>query len=93
MGWIVGGLIIQFIQLLLGFDLLKLSNIFHSTCIIKNKVYNLIIAGNSCENMTSVKMMKKLQLQINNHSKPYKLPWLNRNTEIIMNNNVLCYFS
>lgn len=86
MGWIVGSLIIQFIQLLLGFDLLKGYNIFHSTCIIKNKVYNLIIDSNSCENMMSIKVVKKPQLKINNHSKPYKLTWLNRNTEIIKNN-------
>ena len=49
------------------------SNIFQSTCTIKDKVCRFIIDGGSCENIVSVEAVQKLNIQIENHPKPYKL--------------------
>ena len=38
------------------------SNIFHTTCTIKNGVCNLIIDGGSCENVISQEVVDKLRL-------------------------------
>jgi len=57
-------------------------NIFHTRCTIKNKVCNLIIDGGSCTNVASKYMVDRLGLQKTKHSRPYKLRWLNDNTEL-----------
>jgi hypothetical protein len=41
----------------------------------------------SSENMVSVELVKKLQLATKSHPKPYKLTWINIDTEIIVNND------
>ena len=49
------------------------NNIFYTTCIIKDRVCNLVIDGGSCENVVSQEVVKKLCLQTINHRNPYKL--------------------
>jgi hypothetical protein len=48
-------------------------NIFHTRCHVQNKVYNLIIDGSSCTNVTSIKLVEKLNLHTTKHHIPYKL--------------------
>ncbi|XP_019082606.1 PREDICTED: uncharacterized protein LOC104704607 [Camelina sativa] len=57
-------------------------NIFHTRCIIKNKVCNLIIDGGSCTNVASKYMVDRLGLQKTKHPRPYKLRWLNDDIEL-----------
>ena len=57
-------------------------NIFHSTCSILGKVYQLVIDGGSCENVVSQEAVNKLGLKTEEHPHPYKLSWLKKGGEI-----------
>jgi hypothetical protein len=59
----------------------QIGNIFHTRCHIHNKVCSLIIDGGSCSNVTSIKLMRKLNLHTTKHLIPYKLQWLNNGGE------------
>jgi len=48
-------------------------NIFHTRCLIKNKVCIMIIDGGSCTNVASTTLVEKLNLPTLKHPKPYKL--------------------
>ena len=52
-------------------------NLFHSRCLIKGKVCNLIIDGGSCSNIASTELVQKLQFTTMQHPRPYKLFWMN----------------
>ena len=58
------------------------TNIFHSTCLIKNKVCMLIIDGGSCTNLAASYLVDKMKLKCSNHPRPYKLHWMNDCGEI-----------
>ncbi|KAG7563749.1 Retrotransposon gag domain [Arabidopsis suecica] len=68
-------------------------NIFHTRCTIKNKVCNLIIDGGSCTNVASKYMVDRLGLQKTKHPRPYKLRWLNDDTELKIAEQVTVSFS
>ncbi|KAG7572507.1 Integrase catalytic core [Arabidopsis suecica] len=68
-------------------------NIFHTRCTIKNKVCNLIIDGGSCTNVASKYMVDMLGLQKTKHPRPYKLRWLNDDTELKIAEQVTVSFS
>jgi shikimate kinase len=48
-------------------------NIFQTRYHVYNKVCSLIIDGGSCTNITSAKLMRKLNLHTTKHLIPYKL--------------------
>ncbi|XP_073526451.1 uncharacterized protein [Phyllobates terribilis] len=52
-------------------------NIFHSRCMIKDKVCDVIIDGGSCCNISSSELIEKLDLPSILHPRPYKLHWMN----------------
>ncbi|XP_073526476.1 uncharacterized protein [Phyllobates terribilis] len=52
-------------------------NIFHSRCMIKDKVCDVIIDGGSCCNIASSELIEKLDLPSILHPRPYKLHWMN----------------
>ena len=52
-------------------------NLFHTHCLISNKLCNMIIDGGSCTNVASTLLVEKLKLPLTKHPKPYKLQWLN----------------
>ena len=54
------------------------SNIFQSTCTIKDKVCHFVIDGDSCENIMSVEAVQKLDIKTKNHPRPYKLASLKK---------------
>ncbi|XP_052188792.1 uncharacterized protein LOC127799098 [Diospyros lotus] len=68
-------------------------NIFHTRCLIHNKVCSLIIDGGSCTNVASTTLVEKLNLSIIKHSRPYKLQWLNECGEVKVTQQVLVSFS
>ena len=53
-------------------------NIFHTGCLINDKVCSMIINGGSCTNVASITLVEKLNLPTLKHPKPYKLKWLNK---------------
>ncbi|CAE5980081.1 unnamed protein product [Arabidopsis arenosa] len=63
-------------------------NLFHSRCIVNDKVCSLIIDRGSCTNVASETMVEKLGLRVMKHPKPYKLQWLNEDGEMSVNRQV-----
>jgi len=68
-------------------------NIFHSRCLINNKVCSLIIDGRSSANVASTRVVEKHSLETIPHAKPYKLTWISKEEEIDVNIQVLINFS
>ncbi|XP_051152721.1 uncharacterized protein LOC127266509 [Andrographis paniculata] len=74
-------------------------NLFHGRCKIATKVCSLIkiatkvcsliIDGGSCTNVINDLAVKRLNLRINLHPRPYKLQWLNNCGEINVTKQVL----
>lgn len=52
---------------------LQRESIFHTHCTISQKVYSLIIDGESCTNVASQTMVTKLNLSIEPHPSPYRI--------------------
>jgi hypothetical protein len=52
-------------------------NLFHTRCLVQDKICSVIIDGGSCTNVASVDMVRKLGLPVLKHPKPYRLQWLN----------------
>ena len=57
-------------------------NLFHTRCLIQDKVCSLVIDGGSCTNAASKVLVEKLGLQIHKHPKPYLLQWLSEEGEL-----------
>ncbi|KAE8696147.1 putative CCCH-type zinc finger family protein [Hibiscus syriacus] len=75
-----------------GDDWLR-TNIFHTTCTVADKVCKMIIDSGSCENVVSEEVVQKLQLKTDRHPKPYKLSWLNKDSEVTVDRRCLVSFS
>uniref|UniRef100_A0A0D2ZPN6 CCHC-type domain-containing protein n=1 Tax=Brassica oleracea var. oleracea TaxID=109376 RepID=A0A0D2ZPN6_BRAOL len=58
------------------------SNIFRSSCTIRGKVCRFIVDSGSCTNVISEEAVAKLALFAEPHPNPYKLIWLNTQTDI-----------
>ena len=52
-------------------------NLFHSRCLVSEKVCSLIIDGGSCTNVASDTLVRKLGLATRPLSRPFRLEWLN----------------
>lgn len=57
-------------------------NIFKSSCTIRGKLCRFMIDSGSCTNVISEEAVSKLALFAKPHPTPYKLVWLNTQTEI-----------
>ncbi|KAF8095701.1 hypothetical protein N665_0325s0004 [Sinapis alba] len=68
-------------------------NIFHTRCSIEHKVCSLIIDGGSCTNVASKYLVDKLGLIKTPHPRPYRLKWLNDETELKIAEQVVVFFS
>lgn len=68
-------------------------NIFSTRCTINGKVCRVIIDTRSCENVISDEAIQKLKLPTEPHSEPYKLGWLNTETEVKVTRRCLIKFS
>ncbi|XP_068497751.1 uncharacterized protein [Phaseolus vulgaris] len=80
-------------QVLKPFDESQRENIFHTRCLINDRLCSLIVDGESCANVASTRVVDKLGLSTISHAKPYKLQWLSEVGEIIVNKQVVIAFS
>uniref|UniRef100_A0A1J3GDV5 RNA-directed DNA polymerase n=1 Tax=Noccaea caerulescens TaxID=107243 RepID=A0A1J3GDV5_NOCCA len=69
-------------------ELIQRENLFHTRCLVKDKLCSLIIDGGSCKNVASISMVKKLGLKVRKHPRPYKLQWLNESGEMKVRDQV-----
>ncbi|KAH1205296.1 hypothetical protein HKD37_16G045036 [Glycine soja] len=67
--------------------------IFHTRCMVMGKICFLIIDGDSCTNVASQRLIKKLVLKTSPHPRLYKLQWLSENGELVVDRQVLICFS
>jgi len=56
-----------------SFDETQRENIFHTHCLIKNKLCSMIVDGGNCANVASTRVVEKLGLPTISDTKPYKL--------------------
>jgi len=68
-------------------------NIFHTRCLINDKVCSMIIDSGSCTNIASVTLVRKLGLNTVKHERPYQLQWLNECGVVRVNRQVMISFS
>ena len=64
-------------------------NIFHTRCVVYDKVCSLIIDGGRCTNVASESLVEKLGLKTRKHPKPYLVQWLNKEVELKVTNQVM----
>jgi len=64
------------------FDESQRENIFHTRCLINDKLCSLNVDGGSCTNVASTRVVEKLGLPIISHAKPYKLQRFSKEGEI-----------
>ncbi|KAF8112081.1 hypothetical protein N665_0067s0002 [Sinapis alba] len=64
-------------------------NLFHTRCLVFDKVCSLIIDGGSFTNVASKCLVAKLGLQTRKHPKPYMLQWLNEDGELKVTEQVM----
>ena len=65
-------------------------NIFHTRCLINDKVCSMIIDSGS---FTNVALVRKLGLNTIKHVRPYQLQWLNACGVVRVNRQVMISFS
>ena len=63
-------------------------NLFHTRCLVKDKVCSLIIDGGSCTNVASRNIVEKLGLEVLKHPRQYSLQWLNETGEMSVKEQV-----
>ena len=68
-------------------------NLFHTRCLVKGNPCSLVIDSGSCTNVVSSFLVKRLQLSVHPHPKPYKLHWLTNKEEIKVNSQALISFT
>ncbi|KAI4343331.1 hypothetical protein MLD38_027853 [Melastoma candidum] len=57
-------------------------SIFHTRCTVAGKVCLVIVDSGSCTNAVSRTMVEKLKLPIEAHPHPYRLQWLNKESDV-----------
>jgi len=67
------------------FDETQREYIFHTPCLIKYKLCSIIIDEGSCANVSSTRVVEKLELLTISHTKFYKTQWLSEEGEIMVN--------
>jgi hypothetical protein len=68
-------------------------NIFHTRCLINDKVCSMIIDSGSYTNVASVTLVRKLGLNTIRYERPYQLQWLNECGVVRVNRQVMISFS
>lgn len=64
---------------------LQRENIFHTSCIMNNKVCSMVIDYESCINIASTALIEKLGLLLLTHLRTYRLHWLKDYGEVKVN--------
>ena len=63
-------------------DEVQRENIFHTRCMISDKLCSMIIDRGSCTNVVNACLVDKLGLKTTKHPRPYRLQWLNNSGDI-----------
>lgn len=69
------------------------TNIFRSTCTIKDRIYSFVIDSGSCRNVVSEEAVDRLGITREKHPSPYNLGWLNNTANIRITQRAVVPFS
>ena len=68
------------------------NNLFITSCKTKDKVCKVIIDSGSTDNLVSIEMVEKLELDTTTHMMTYKVSWLQKGHQVIDNKQCLVEF-
>jgi hypothetical protein len=54
------------------------NRLFQTTCKTKDKVCKVIVDSDSTDNLVSIEMVEKLELDTIEHPSPYRVSWLQK---------------
>ena len=64
------------------------NNLFGTTCKSHVKVCKVIVDSSSIENIVSLEMVEIIRLKILPHATPYKVSWLNKGQQVLVDEQV-----
>jgi hypothetical protein len=65
-------------------NLVHRNSIFRTTCKTKDRVCKVIIDSGSTDNLVSIEMVEKLELETTAHPNPYKVSWLQKGHQVMV---------
>jgi hypothetical protein len=68
------------------------NNLFRTTCKMKDRVCKVIIDSGSTDNLVSMEMVEKLELEMTAHPTPYKVSWLQKGHQVTVTQQCLVEF-
>jgi hypothetical protein len=68
------------------------NSVFRTTCKTKDRVCKVIIDSGRTDNLVSIEMVEKLELEIIAHPKPYKVSWLQKRHQVMVTKQCLVEF-
>jgi hypothetical protein len=60
------------------------NSLFRTACKTKDRVCKVIIDSGSTDNLVSIKMVEKLELETTAHLNPYKVSWLQKGHQVMV---------
>ena len=68
-------------------------NLFHSRCVIRGKVCQLVINSSNCDNVVVEEVVKKMALEMEQHPNTNRLKWLKQGNEAVVSKRYLVFLS
>ena len=65
-------------------ELVQRTSLFRTTCKTKDRVCKVIIDSGSIDNLVSIDMVEKLELNTNEHPNLYKVSWLQKGHQVMV---------
>jgi hypothetical protein len=73
-------------------NLVHRNNFFRTSCKTKDKVCKVIVDSGSTNNLVSIEMVEKMELETVAHPSPYKVSWLQKGHQVIVTKQCLVEF-
>jgi hypothetical protein len=68
------------------------TRIFRTACKTKDRVCKVIVDSGSTDNLVSIEMVEKLELEMTDHPSPYRVSWLQKGHQVTVNKQCLVEF-
>jgi hypothetical protein len=68
------------------------NNLFRTACKTKDRVCKVIVDSGSTDNLVSIEMVEKLELETVSHPNPYKVSWLQKGHQVTVTKQCLVEF-
>jgi hypothetical protein len=73
-------------------NLVQRNSLFRTSCKTKDRVCKVIVDSGSTNNLVSMEMVEKLELEIVAHPSPYKVSWLQKGHQVTFTKQCLVEF-